>query len=173
MAGRPLPVEPRKRYTWVFEAAQPLDRALPLTIDPTGVHVRSDGGYYMAGATPDHDPAVEPDDFIADHSLWENKVWPVLAHRIPAFEAIRVVNEWVGHYAFNTLDQNAVVGPDDEVENFLYVNGCSGHGLQQSPAMGRGIAEWITTGAWQTLDLSPLGIDRIRRGIRRDEAAII
>jgi len=173
MAGRPLPVEPRKRYTWVFEAAETLDRALPLTIDPSGVHVRSDGGYYMAGATPDHDPGVDPDDFAADHSLWEDKVWPVLAHRIPAFEAIRVVNEWVGHYAYNTLDQNAVVGPDDEVENFLYVNGFSGHGLQQAPAMGRGIAEWITTGGWQTLDLSTLGIDRIRRGIRQDEAAII
>ncbi len=173
MAGRPLPVEPRKRYTWVFAAAEPLDRALPLTIDPSGVHVRSDGGYYMVGATPDDDPAVEPDDFAADHSLWEDKVWPVLAHRIPAFEAIRVVNEWVGHYAYNTLDQNAVVGPDDEVENFLYVNGFSGHGLQQSPAMGRGIAEWITTGGWQTLDFSSLQIGRIRRGIRQDEAAII
>ncbi|SMH44310.1 FAD-binding oxidoreductase [Maritimibacter sp. HL-12] len=173
MAGRALPVEPRKRYTWVFEAERPLDRALPLTIDPTGVHVRSDGGYYMAGATPDHDPAVDPDDFAADHSLWEAKVWPVLAHRIPAFEAIRVVNEWVGHYAYNTLDQNAVVGPDDEVENLLYANGFSGHGLQQAPAMGRGLAEWITTGGWQTLDLSPLGIDRVRRGVRQDEAAII
>ncbi|GGD22286.1 NAD(P)/FAD-dependent oxidoreductase [Sinisalibacter lacisalsi] len=173
MAGRALPVEPRKRYTWVFAAAEPLDRALPLTIDPSGVHVRSDGGYYMVGATPDDDPAVEPDDFAADHSLWEDKVWPVLAHRIPAFEAIRVVNEWVGHYAYNTLDQNAVVGPDDEVENLLYVNGFSGHGLQQSPAMGRGIAEWITTGGWQTLDLSSLQIGRIRRGIRQDEAAII
>ncbi|GKY86356.1 NAD(P)/FAD-dependent oxidoreductase [Sinisalibacter aestuarii] len=173
MAGLALPVEPRKRYTWVFEAERPLGQDLPLTIDPGGVHVRSDGGYYMAGATPDHDPAVEPDDFAADHGLWESKVWPALANRIPAFEAIRVVNEWVGHYAYNTLDQNAVLGPDDRVGNFLYANGFSGHGLQQSPAVGRGIAEWIATGGWQTLDLSPLGIGRIRRGERLDEAAII
>lgn len=173
MAGLDLPVEPRKRYTWVFEAARPLGQALPLTIDPSGVHVRSDGGYYLAGATPDHDPAVEPDDFAADHSLWQEKVWPVLAHRIPAFEAIRVVNEWVGHYAYNTLDQNAVIGPDDRVPNFLYANGFSGHGLQQSPAVGRGLAEWITTDAYQSLDLSSLGIGRIRRGERLDEAAII
>ncbi len=84
-----------------------------------------------------------------------------------------MVNEWVGHYAYNTIDQNAVLGPDDRVENFLYANGFSGHGLQQSPAVGRGLAEWITTGGWQTLDLSPLGIGRIRRGERQDEAAII
>lgn len=173
MAGRPLPVEPRKRYTWVFEAEQRLDRDLPLTIDPTGVHVRTDGAYYMAGATPEVDPAVDPTDFTADHALWQERVWPILANRIPAFEAIRVINEWVGHYAFNTLDQNAIVGPDDRIENFLYLNGFSGHGLQQSPAMGRGIAEWIVHGAYQTLDLRDLHIDRIRAGIGRGEAAII
>ena len=36
MAGLDLPVEPRKRYTYVFKAEEPLERDLPLTIDPTG-----------------------------------------------------------------------------------------------------------------------------------------
>ena len=45
MAGSELPVEPRKRYTCIFEAEQPLDRDLPLTIDTTGVHMRTDGQY--------------------------------------------------------------------------------------------------------------------------------
>jgi glycine/D-amino acid oxidase-like deaminating enzyme len=40
MAGLDIPVEPRKRYSYVFDAAHPLDRDLPLTIDPTGVHMR-------------------------------------------------------------------------------------------------------------------------------------
>lgn len=173
MAGLALPVEPRKRYTWVFEAERPLGQDLPLTVDPSGIHVRSDAGRYMAGATPDPDPDVDPDDFVADPLLWESKVWPALAHRIKAFEKIRIVNEWVGHYAYNTLDQNAVLGPDDQLENFLYANGFSGHGLQQAPAVGRGIAEWITTGAWQSLDLSPLEIGRIRRRRGVQEAAII
>lgn len=173
MAGLVLPVEPRKRYTWVFEAERPLDRDLPLTIDPTGVHVRTDGAYYMAGATPENDPAVEPDDFVSDHTMWEDRVWPILAERIPAFEAIRVINQWVGHYAFNTLDQNAIVGPDDRIDNFLYMNGFSGHGLQQAPAMGRAIAEWITRGSYQSLDMTELHIDRVRSGVGLGEAAII
>jgi glycine/D-amino acid oxidase-like deaminating enzyme len=66
-----------------------------------------------------------------------------------------------------------VVGPDDRIGNFLFVNGFSGHGLQQSPAMGRGIAEWITAGGYETLDLSPLHIDRIRAGQPLGETAII
>jgi len=40
MAGIDLPVEPRKRYSWIFAAEQPLSQDLPLTIDPSGVHVR-------------------------------------------------------------------------------------------------------------------------------------
>ncbi len=161
MAGIDIPVEPRKRFTFVFEAEKPLDRDLPLTIDPSGVHVRTDGRYYMAGCAPEDDRAVDHDDFAEDHAIWEDKVWPTVATRIPQFEAIRVINSWAGHYAYNTLDQNAIVGPHDTVRNFIFVNGFSGHGLQQSPAMGRGVAEWIIHGGYRTLDLSPMGYDRI------------
>ena len=173
MAGLELPVEPRKRYTVVFDAAEPLPRALPLTIDPTGVHVRSDGDVYVAGSTPDIDPAVPFDDFAMDPDVWEDQIWPVLAHRIPAFERAKVLSQWAGHYAHNTLDHNAVIGPHTEVGNFIFINGFSGHGMQQSPAMGRGVSEVITYGEFRTLDLTPLGYHRIARGEPFLETAII
>ncbi|MFT7598618.1 MAG: glycine/D-amino acid oxidase-like deaminating enzyme [Acidimicrobiales bacterium] len=173
LAGLDLPVEPRKRFTFVFDAAEPLDRDLPLTIDPSGVHVRQDGDAYMAGCTPDDDPAVAYDDLVMDDAIFEAKVWPALVHRIPAFERIRVTSRWAGHYAFNTLDHNAVVGPHHEVGNFIFANGFSGHGMQQSPAMGRGVAELISYGDYRTLDLTPLGYDRIVRGEPFREGAII
>lgn len=173
MAGIELPVEPRKRYTFIFDAEQPLDRDLPLTIDPTGVHMRTDGQYYLAGCAPDDDHAVDYDDYESDHSIWQEKVWPIIANRIPQFEAIKLVNTWVGHYAFNALDQNAILGPHSAVENFIFVNGFSGHGLQQSPAMGRGIAELITYGEYRSLDLSPFSFDRIERNEPFNEKAII
>jgi glycine/D-amino acid oxidase-like deaminating enzyme len=173
MAGIELPVEPRKRYSFVFDAARPLEGDLPLTIDPSGVHMRTDGRYYLAGCPPDDDPAADYDDFEADPDIWEQKVWPALARRIPQFDALRLVNSWVGHYAYNTLDQNAIVGPHSMVENFLFVNGFSGHGLQQSPALGRGLAEWITWGEYRSLDLSPFGYGRIERGEAFAEKAVI
>ncbi|WP_394179415.1 NAD(P)/FAD-dependent oxidoreductase [Yoonia maritima] len=173
MAGIEIPVEPRKRYTYIFEAEKPLDRDLPLTIDPSGVHMRTDGTYYLAGCPPDEDPAVDYNDFTQDHSLWENKVWPILANRIPQFEAIKLRNSWAGHYAYNTFDQNAIVGPHAEVSNFLFVNGFSGHGFQQSPAMGRGTAEWIAHGEYRTLDLTPFHFDRIVNGTKFVEKAVI
>jgi glycine/D-amino acid oxidase-like deaminating enzyme len=176
MAGIDLPVEPRKRFTWIFSAEQPLDQDLPLTIDPSGVHFRQDGPKtYLAGGPPDaeDDIAVAPDDFNMDHSRWENHIWPIIATRIPQFEAIKVVTEWAGHYAFNTLDQNAVLGAHPEITNFVFLNGFSGHGLQQSPAMGRATAEWLTHGEYRTLDMSSFGFERIITGTAFEEKAII
>ncbi|MEL6572477.1 MAG: FAD-binding oxidoreductase [Pseudomonadota bacterium] len=174
MAGIAVPVEPRKRFTWIFKAERPLDQALPLTIDPAGVHVRENGGgTYLAGGHAPIDPAVPFDDFTMDHALWQDHIWPHLAHRIPQFEAIKVQSEWAGHYAYNTLDQNAIIGPHQDVGNFYFLNGFSGHGLQQSPAMGRGMAELLTYGAYQTLDLAPLGFARVASDAAFVETAVI
>ncbi len=174
MAGISIPIEPRKRYTWVFSAQTPLSRELPLTIDPSGVHVRQDTRTtYMAGAHSHIDPGVDFDDFSMDHSIWMDHVWPAIATRIPAFESIKILREWAGHYDMNTLDANAIIGPHSEITNFLFMNGFSGHGLQQAPAMGRGISEWILYGAYRSLDLRPFGFDRIAKGEPFLEKAII
>ncbi len=174
MVGTDIPVEPRKRFTWIFSAEQPLDQDLPLTIDPSGVHVRENGGgTYLCGGHADIDPAVDPDDFSMDFAIWEDKIWPAIATRIPQFEAIKVQSEWAGHYSMNTFDHNAIMGPHPEISNFIFLNGFSGHGLQQSPAMGRGTAEWLTYGAYRTLDLTPFHFDRIRAGQPIVERAVI
>ena len=174
MAGFELPVEPRRRYTFIFDAAEPLEQDLPLTIDPAGVHMRSDGRYYLCGCPPmGDDPAMAFDDFSYEDGVWEEKLWPVIANRVPAFERVKVVNSWVGHYAFNTLDQNAIVGCHPEVPNFIFQNGFSGHGLQQSPAIGRGVSELIAHGAFQSLDMTALGYERVLENRPLLEKAII
>jgi glycine/D-amino acid oxidase-like deaminating enzyme len=174
MAGITLPIEPRKRFNWMIKAERPLDRPLPLVIDPSGAFVREvGGGTYMAGGHADHDPAVDPEDFAMDTRLWEDKIWPALATRIPAFEAVKVTSEWAGQYDYNTLDQNAVTGPHPEVGNFLFLNGFSGHGLQQAPAMGRATAELIVHGGYRSLDLTPFHYERVLAGKPMVEGAII
>ena len=174
MAGIDVPVEPRKRYSWIFAAEQPLDQDLPLTIDPSGVHVRENGGgTYQCGGHSGIDPAVDYDDFTMDFDIWQDHVWPILATRIPQFEAIKVQTEWAGHYAYNTFDHNAIMGPHREVSNFYFLNGFSGHGLQQSPAMGRGTAEMLIYGTYKTLDMSPFNYERIPNNKPIIEKAVI
>jgi glycine/D-amino acid oxidase-like deaminating enzyme len=173
MAGLHLPVEPRKRCLFVFDAQEPLEKTLPLTITPEGVHVRSERQYYLCGTTPDPDLAVDYGDFDCVYEEFDEGCWPILARYIPAFEAIKMIRGWACHYAYNTLDQNAVVGPHPDVRNFLFCNGFSGHGLQQSPAMGRGVAELVLHGGYRTLDLSELGYGRVAEGRPFLEKAVI
>jgi glycine/D-amino acid oxidase-like deaminating enzyme len=173
MAGLALPVERRKRTVFAFAAAEPPPGPLPLMIDPTGVWCRPEGDRFIAGGPPDPDPAVAADDFEPRHEEWEELVWPALAARAPCFEACRLTGFWAGHYDMNTLDRNAVLGPHPDVPNFLFANGFSGHGLQQAPAVGRGLAEMIVHGGYRTLDLAPLGYDRIAEGRPFPEHAVI
>ncbi len=161
MAGINLPVERRKRTNFLFDCATPPPRDIPLMIDPSGVWTRPEGKYFLTGCCPPQDGPADPDDFDPAHAEFEETIWPALAARSKNFEAIKVLRFWAGHYAYNTLDQNAVTGPHPAIRNFIFANGFSGHGLQQAPAIGRGIAEWISLGKYKSLDLSPLGFERI------------
>jgi sarcosine oxidase len=160
MAGLELPVSPRKRMVFHFDCRTKV--ASPLTIDTSGVYFRPEGPNYIAGSSP-HGEQPDPDtfDLEVDRSWFEEVIWPAIAHRVPAFEAIRLLDAWAGHYEVNTLDHNAVIGPHPQLPNFLFANGFSGHGLQQAPAAGRALAEWIATGDYETIDMRPLGYERI------------
>jgi sarcosine oxidase len=158
-----LPVRPRKRLVFHLDAPISLGAA-PLTIDPSGVYFRPEGPSYIAGFSP---RVGEPDpdtlDLASDRAPFESFVWPALAHRAPGFDQARLLDSWAGHYEVNTLDHNAIVGPHTVLRNLLFANGFSGHGLQQAPAVGRALAEWICSGRYETLDLAPLGYERIAR----------
>ena len=173
MAGVDLPVRPRKRTVYHLESPVSLGAA-PLTIDPTGVYFRPEGPSYVSGWSPrDGDPDPDTLDLVVDRAPFESLIWPTLAHRVPAFDQLRLLDAWAGHYEVNTLDHNAIVGPHPRLTNFILANGFSGHGLQQAPAVGRGLAEWIATGHYETLDLSPLGYERIERNEPIRELAVI
>lgn len=168
-AGIDLPVEARARSVFYVECREgaEIGRTAPLIVDPTGVYVRPEGAGFICGVSPpaDRDPACDPDQAPEiDWDLFEETVWPTLAARLPAFEAVRVQNAWAGYYAYNTLDQNALIGRLPACENLWFANGFSGHGLQQAAGVGRGLSELILTGAYQTLDLSVFDVSRILDG---------
>jgi glycine/D-amino acid oxidase-like deaminating enzyme len=137
---------------------------VPLVIDPSGVWFRPEGTRFLAGAPPREAGSPANATLEVDHEQFEAQVWPALAHRVPAFEALRVTSAWAGFYEVNAFDHNAVIGPSSEPANLMLINGFSGHGLQQAPAAGRALAEMIVHGATRTLDVAPLGFDRIAAG---------
>ena len=160
MAGLALPVEARCRSVFVFDSRRALP-GCPLVIDTSGVWFRPEGHQFIVGLSPPEDRDAKSFALEVDHAQFEQEIWPALAHRVPAFESLKVTSSWAGHYEYNTFDQNGIVGPHPEVPNLFLANGFSGHGLQQSPAVGRAVAEWIVHGSCRTLDLSPLSVQRI------------
>ncbi|WP_099865538.1 NAD(P)/FAD-dependent oxidoreductase [Pararhizobium haloflavum] len=161
MAGLSIPVFPFKRYSFVFASSIAIPGPMPNVIDLSGTFVRPEGSLFLAGNTPLDNGPADYDDFSIRHEEFDDRIWPALWHRIPSFEALRVLRSWTGHYEYNTLDHNGIVGFHPEVANFMFANGFSGHGLQQSPAVGRAVSELILTGRFQTLDLSPMRYERI------------
>ncbi|MBC7142471.1 MAG: FAD-binding oxidoreductase, partial [Rhodobacteraceae bacterium] len=161
MAGIELPVEPRKRTVFVIDAPNARHPDAPLIIDHGGIYLRPEHGQWIAATVPDEDGPCAEDDWEPDHAQFEELIWPKLYARSEGFDAVKVTRFWVGHYDYNTLDQNAVLGRWPGHANFHVAAGFSGHGLQQAPAVGRGLAEVILTGGYRTLDLSPLGAERV------------
>jgi glycine/D-amino acid oxidase-like deaminating enzyme len=162
-AGIALPVQARKRSIFYFTSSARLPTC-PMVIDPTGAYFRPEGEGYLCGIAPSPEQDTECHDFEVQHSLFEEVLWPILAARVPGFEALRLQRSWAGHYDMNLLDHNAIVGAHPDVDNFLFANGFSGHGLQQSPAIGRALSELVTFGEFRTLQLGALGWARVIEG---------
>ncbi|XP_033717718.1 FAD-dependent oxidoreductase domain-containing protein 1 isoform X4 [Tursiops truncatus] len=254
LQGTKLPVEPRKRYVYLWHCPQGPGLEAPLVADPSGAYFRREGlgNNYLGGCSPAEVSSVgsgcrgedrdrvslssqaslagpvlvlmsrsplaltwgllppsttyqadrlkrparpgsdvcpgqrkpcphlcpqeeepDPGNLEVDHDFFQEKVWPHLAQRVPAFETLKVRRAWAGYYDYNTFDQNGVVGPHPLVVNMYFATGFSGHGLQQAPAVGRAVAEMMLEGHFQTINLSPFLFSRFYLGEKAQEHCII
>ena len=159
-----LPVEPRKRYIYMFYAEEGPILDVPLTIDYTGVFIRRQGlsNYYFCGLNQNE--ANEPTNMDLNHidyDYFEKSIKPVLVHRVPSFKNLKLINAWAGYYEYNTLDQNLIIGKHPYLTNFIFANGSSGHGLQHAAAIGRAVAELIVHDEYKTINLGRMGFERV------------
>ncbi|NXA06675.1 FXRD1 protein, partial [Sapayoa aenigma] len=159
----PLPIQPRKRYVFSWHCPDGPGLSCPFLIDTSGAYFRRDGiaGNYLGGMSPPEEEEPDPSDLSVDHGYFQEQLWPRLARRVPAFEALRVRASWAGYYDYNTFDQNGVLGPHHRLENLFLAAGFSGHGLQHAPAAGRAVAELVVKGRFESLDLRRLGWARL------------
>jgi FAD-dependent oxidoreductase domain-containing protein 1 len=157
-AGLELPVFARRRTVYVI-ACRASMKPFPLLIDPSGFWLRPEGAGFIAGFSPDPDPDDAP--LEPEYGMFESVLWPALAARVPAFEAAKLERAWAGYYEMNVFDHNGIVGRHPRIANFIFMNGFSGHGMQQGPVIGRGVAELIVQGRYSSVDLSALSYERI------------
>ena len=161
LAGVDLPVFARRRTVYVVACRAALT-PFPLLIDTSGFWIRPEGTGFIAGLPPGEDPDDAP--LEPEYDAFDSLLWPALAARMPAFEAAKLERAWAGYYEMNVFDHNGIVGLHPEIANFGFMNGFSGHGMQQGPVVGRGMAELILRGRFTTVDLSPLAYERLVEG---------
>ncbi len=160
-AGIDLPVRARKRMIYVVDCREALPNC-PLVVDPSGIFFRPEGQVFLSGRSPgEGEPDPDEPPLEVEEDMYHDHVWPALANRVPAFEAIKIQSSWAGYYEYNTFDQNGIIGRHPSCANLVFANGFSGHGIQHSPATGRGVAELLLDGRFTTLDMAELGFERV------------
>lgn len=160
MAGLEVPVTPLRRQ-WLTTTALPgLPASFPFVIDfAQSLYFHREGEGVLTGMsnpdeTPGEDQSVDP--------AWELTHMEAATRRLPLLETAGVVARWAGLYEV-TPDAHPILGATP-VDGFYLLTGFSGHGFMHGPIGGKLLAEIITTGRAQTLDVSVLALDRFARG---------
>jgi len=169
---------PRKRQPAWAEGGEEVNghrriEPLPYVKDLNRLAFRSEGQGFSGGLVNSDEPRGF--NFDVDHGYFDKVVWPALAHRFPtAFEGVKCHRTWSGLYEQCELDGNPIIGNwTGNHENFYVVAGFSGHGMMHAPAAGRGIAELIDKGRFETIDLSPMGYERVLKHAPYRERGIL
>jgi FAD-dependent oxidoreductase domain-containing protein 1 len=166
LRSMPVPLKKRKRYYYAFESANGPGLDFPLLIDPSGVFVRRDGfgGQYITGKCPTEEEQIDNNNSDVDYRYFENRIAPILKHRIPSFSDLKLLRGWAAFEDVNTWDQQPIIGRHPYYSNVFFAAGLGVHSVQMAPAVGRALQELILLTDYKTIDLHRFGWDRLFSG---------
>jgi len=158
-AGLTVQVQPVRRIVYATVPTA-WHHTYPLSIDlASGFYLRSEGNRILFGrSNPDEPPGfTEGVDWD-----WFEPTIRAGSTRFPWLAEVRLDHRacWWGYYEV-TPDHNPILGRLPTADNWINVAGFSGHGVQQAPMVGRLIAEEITLGKAQSVNIDSLRIDRL------------
>ena len=159
LLGMTLPVEPMRRHEHYLETEKDADQ-LPFVKDVDGLAVHAYRNGVSVGKVDFDHPGGE--NFTLDETDYTHRVAPAMAERFAGLGRLTLRDSWTGLYDRNRFDGNMILGSwPGRLDNFYVACGFSGHGFMHALAVGRGLTELITSGSYQTLDLSRMGYSRI------------
>ncbi len=131
---------------------------LGMIVDASGLYFHPEGAHILAGfSVPNEAPGF---DFDYDgNDFFETQIWHRLAHRSSSFERCGHVRGWAGLYAV-TPDCSGIAGKVGSFDNLFEAHSFTGRGVMQSYAVGMEMAALITTGRFETCDMSALTRER-------------
>ena len=146
----------------------------PLVIDTSGIWFRPEGEAFITAVSPQPEDDHDGLPLTVDHALFDERIWPALAERVPGFDAIRRRNAWAGYYEYSTFDRNAFIGAAPRADEPALrhrasaVTGSSTRRRSAGPSPNSS-----STARYTTLDLGVFAYERLVEGRRVIERNVI
>jgi sarcosine oxidase subunit beta len=158
LAGLDVPVVHSRRNVY-SSAPGGVAGTLPMTVDFTsGFYLRSEGSRLLFGGAR----SDEVDGYRTDVDWpWMERLLELGTYRFPWLADVPLDRSgcWAGTYE-NTPDHHGILGAVAAAPTWVNACGFSGHGMMQAPEIGRLAAEQIIVGAIESIDVTPLRIER-------------
>jgi len=172
LVGIDLPIKPLRRMCWMVQTEQKYNPNYPKIFNGIGTSFRPEtgGGLVLTRRKDDDEYGF---NFNVDYDFYYNVIWPEIAERVPIFNTLKLIRGWSGLYSVCIYDSNDILGTHPEVEGLYLAIGFSGHGLQQAPAVGKGISELIRLGRYENIDLSSFRFERFKENDLYPEEGLV
>ncbi len=168
MVGLNLPTESYRHQIFVTE---PLEHILdPLVISfVNNFYIRQtgSGNFIMGQGDRDELPGLE----ITPTWKFLKEMSDKMPRFFPFLKDVRILRHWAGLYNMSP-DAQPIIDRSNEIEDFYFAIGFSGHGFMLAPAVGEALAEWIVFGEPRREDISNLSLKRFERGFTREKNVV-
>jgi sarcosine oxidase subunit beta len=160
LAGVDLPIVPLRRQIFTTTALPSIPSDFPFVIDfAQSLYFHREGNGLLIGmSNPNEQPGF---DQRVDEAFELVNLEAAMA-RLPAVESAGMASHWAGLYEV-TPDAHPIFGRTP-VEGFHVVAGFSGHGFMHGPIAGKLMSELILDGAFRSVDVSMLDLERFSEG---------
>jgi sarcosine oxidase subunit beta len=159
-AGITLPITPVRRQMVTTTSLPQLPSDFPFVVDfAQSLYFHREGDGILTGmSNPDQTPGYDQ----GIDAEWEVTAMNAAARRMPLLEHAGRLAGWAGLYEV-TPDAHPIFGRSG-VDGLWVVGGFSGHGFMHGPIAGKLMAEFITLGRAETVDVSTLDLARFAEG---------
>ncbi len=131
-----IPVDPYRHEILVTEPVERLWDPMVISFS-VGLYARQEmsGGVVMGMGDPNEPVGT----YVGSSMHFMYEMSRRFSALFPKLDKLRIVRQWAGLYEM-TADAQPILGPVDEVDNFIQASGFSGHGLMLAPAVSQLLA---------------------------------
>jgi glycine/D-amino acid oxidase-like deaminating enzyme len=171
MIGYDTPVFAVRRQVSIFDVRGFDMSHYGMVVDTSGVYFHPEATNILGGYAEHEEPKGWNLSYDGEN-FFQEKIWMPLFNRATIFEQLKHLTGWGGLYEVSP-DQMGVLGAVEGLPNVFENHGYSGRGAMQSYAAGRGLAELLHTGKFQTLNLAGMSGARFKTGALLPEGLLI